>query len=123
MTENGVGLFLAGSSGRSSPGVLLKGSFRMLQQQLSLAVLASAFALFLGDADAEANQSRYQERRYTCRPSQPCHRVDVQRGCGIQGRGNYGVPNHSWNNSGQKHYGNGTHFNGGNRNGSYGCSW
>ena len=93
----------------------------MLQHQLSLAVLASAFALFLGDADAEVHQARYQERRYPCRPNQRCHRVDVHPGCGIQGRGNYGVHNCTWNDSGRNHYGNDTHFNGGYRNGSYGC--
>ncbi len=87
----------------------------MLRHQLSLAVLASAFALFLGNADAEANQWRHQSRQHNCRQSQLCNRVHVHPGCGIHG--------HGWNNSCQIHYGHGTHFNGGYRNGSYGCSY
>ncbi len=92
----------------------------MLQHQLSLAVLASAFAVFLGDEDAEANQSGYREGWYACRLRGD--RVDVHPGCGIQGHGNYGVRNHRWINSGQNHNGNRTHFNGGYRSGGYGCN-
>ena len=87
------------------------------------AVLASAFALFFGNADAEANHCRHQSRQHNCRQSQPCNRVHVHPGCGIHGHGNYGVRNNSWNNSGQNYYGHGTHFNSGYRNGSCGCSY
>ena len=79
----------------------------MLRNQLSLAVLATAFALLLGDADAEENDSGHQNRR-SCSRQNP-DRVQVSHRGGSYVYGNYRNRNHSWNNAGRNPYGHGTH--------------
>ena len=74
----------------------------MLRKQLSLAVLASAFILFLGASDAEARHNRGYHRHNSCRQN-----------------GNYGHRNVSnWNygrgNRGHNNYHNYRHGNYGN---------
>lgn len=74
----------------------------MLRNQLPLAVLATALALLLGDADAEADHSRHQNRRSYYGPDHD--RVHVGHGSG-----SYGNRNHAWNNARRNPYGHGTH--------------
>lgn len=79
----------------------------MLPDQLSLAVLATAFAEFLGDPDAAANHCRYVFPRSCCRLNHD--RVHVGYCSGIYDYSNFRHRSRSWNNSGHSHYGHGTH--------------
>ena len=82
----------------------------MLRIQLSLAVLATAFALFAGSGEAEARHCQNQCRPHHHRQSQNCNRGHIRYNNGSYGSGgsgysNYGGVNLGWNNAGADAYG------------------
>ncbi len=98
----------------------------MLRSQLSLSVLATAFALFAGSGEVEARHCRNQCRPHHHRQNQNCNRVHHHNsGYATSGYGNsnHGGTHHGWNMAGEDAFGhNGygtTYYGNGNQRYSY----